>query len=100
MRDFLYGPAEQNEQFVSLETVGVIDPAKNGDFEITVPDFSSDPSFVSYAAAGRKYGMIKLRLWDRMSGANLGSLVPLDSLEPGLEVVPEYADIVVFKVVR
>jgi len=100
MRDFLYSPSEHNEEGISLRTVGVIDPARNGDFEITVPDFSSDPSFGSYAAAGRKYGVIKLRLWDRMGGGNLGSLVPLDSLEPGLEVVTEYPETVVFKVVR
>lgn len=100
MRDFLYGPSEHNEENISLKTVGVIDPARNGDFEITVPDFSRDPSFASYAASGRNYGLIKLRLYDANSGMNLGTIVPLDGLEPGLKVQPEYADTVVFKVVR
>jgi hypothetical protein len=100
IRDFLYGPSEHNEEHISLRTVGVIDPARNGDFEITVPDFSRDPSFSSYAASGRNYGLIKFRLWYRMSGANLGSLVPLDSVEPGLKVEPEYPYVVVFRVVR
>jgi hypothetical protein len=86
MRDFLYGPSEHNEENISLKTVGVIDPARNGDFEITVPDFSRDPSFASYAASGRNYGLIKLRLYDANSGMNLGTIVPLDGLEPGLKV--------------
>lgn len=100
MRDFLSGPSEHNEEPINLRTVGVIDLARNGEFEITIPDFSRDPSYSSYAASGRNYGLIKFRLYDETSGMNLGTIVPLDSLEPGLEVKPEYADTVVFKVVR
>jgi len=100
MHEFLNGPSKYNEDHVSLRTVGVIDPARNGDFEITIPDFSSDPSFSSYAASGRNYGLIKFRLYEKTSGMNLGTIVPIDSLEPGLKVEAEYPDTVVFKVVR
>lgn len=93
--DFLDGPREHNEESIALGIVGVIDPAKHGDFEITIPDFSRDPSYSSYSGSGRNHGLIKLRLMGE--GCNLGTIVPLEGLEPGLTIESEYPDTVVFK---
>ena len=100
MHDFLYGALDHIVEHISLNKVGVLDPARNGDFEITIPAFSHDPSYTSYAASGRSYGLIKFQLRDPLSGARLGGLVPVDSFEPGLNVEGEYPYIVMFKVVR
>lgn len=96
MNDFLNGPGKHNEDTIALRIVGVIDPAKHGNFEITIPDFSRDPSYISYSASGRNYGLIKFRLVDE-TGRDRGAIVPLDGLEPGLRIEPEYPDTVVFK---
>ena len=93
--DFLNGTRGHNKESIALGIVGVIDPAKHGDFAITIPDFSRDPSYSSYSGSGRNYGLIKLRLMGE--GWNLGTIVPLEGLEPGLKIESEYPDTVVFK---
>jgi len=94
MSDFLLGASNRHVEHIKLGTIGVLDPAGNGEFEITLPDFSRDPSFSSYAASGRTYGIVKLTL------GSFGTLVPLDSLEPGIRIEGEYPYGVVFRVLR
>jgi hypothetical protein len=86
---------------IKLGTVGVLDPANNGNFEIIIPDFSSDPSYAdSSAASGHHFEIIELSLCDHLTQRPLRGIMPKGSSESGLKVEPDYPDPVMFIAVR
>jgi hypothetical protein len=86
---------------IGLGTVGVLDPANNGNFEITIPDFGLDPSYAdSSAVSGHDFGIIELSLRDHLTQRPLRGIMPIGSTASGLKVEPDYPDPVMFTAVR
>lgn len=79
-----------------LGTIGQIDPAEGGKFNITIPDFTRDPVF--HKTGG--FGVIQLSLNERKLGRPLATIKAADSPELGLNVQIEYPDPVVFTRIR
>jgi hypothetical protein len=77
---------------IRLGKVGVLDPAKNGNFTIAIPDFAIDPLDGRRFAPGQDYGWIALTLCDHITGRPLASVVPVGGSKPGLKIEDEYAD--------
>jgi hypothetical protein len=84
---------------IPLGTVGELDPAHNGIFEMTIPDFTRDPVFGKFVRQG-KFGVIGLSLKQKKSGHILGAIKAGDSPELGLNVQEEYHDPVMFTIVH
>jgi len=84
---------------IPLGTLGQIDPAQNGAFEITFPDFTRDPVFDKFVS-GVKFGVIQLALQEKKIGRTLATITANDALEFGLNVQAEYRDPVIFAAVR
>ena len=76
-----------------LGTVGQLDPAEGGNFDISVPDFTRDPVFVNFPA---HFGVIQLSLQDKQFGRPLAVIKPTGATESGLTVQFQYRDPVVF----
>src|SRR5215469_7872125 len=70
---------------VPLGLVGEIDPARGGNFEITIPDFTRDPVFDKFGEQG-KFGVIGLSLREKKIGHVLATIKPNDSPEHGLKI--------------
>jgi hypothetical protein len=84
---------------IPLGTLGQIDPAQNGAFEITFPDFTRDPVFDKFVS-GVKFGVIQLALQEKKIGRTLATITANDAPEFGLNVQAEYRDPVIFAAVR
>jgi len=84
---------------IPLGTVGQLDPARKGIFEMTIPDFTRDPVFGKFARQG-KFGVIELALKEKKIGRSLGTIKADNSPELGLNVQDEYRDPVTFTTVR
>ena len=84
---------------VPLGTVGQLDPARGGTFEITIPDFTRDPVFGQFATHGN-FGVIELVLQEKKIGHGLATIKTDDSPELGLNVQGEYPDPVIFSTVH
>jgi hypothetical protein len=84
---------------IPLGTVGQIDPAQDGAFEITFPDFTRDPVFDKFVRGG-KFGVIQLALKEKKIGRTLATITATDAPEFGLNVQAEYRDPVIFAAVR
>jgi hypothetical protein len=83
---------------VPLGRVGILDPAEGGRFEITIPDFSRDPSFKLATGWKSEFGTIEMGLHDRTVGVVLGGIMPMDSTlgRRALIVQADYPDTIVF----
>ena len=81
---------------VPLGIIGTIDPNNQGRFEITMPDFTTDPVFTGEAKA--HFGVIETGLRDKKTEASLGAIKPKDriSWRPGLNVQTDYPDPIIF----
>jgi hypothetical protein len=84
---------------IPLGTVGQIDPARGGVFEMTFPDFTRDPVFGKFGSSG-KFGVIQLALKEKKTGRTLTTITANDAPEFGLNVQGEYREPVVFTPVR
>jgi len=80
---------------IPLGTVGEIDPARGGNFEITIPDFTRDPVFDKFGEHG-KFGVIDLALREKKIGRVLATIKPEDGPERGLNVQDEYRELLTF----
>ncbi len=80
---------------IPLGTLGEIDPARDGNFEITIPDFTRDPEFDKFAERG-KFGVIDLALREKKIGRVLATIKPEDGPERGLNVQKEYREPLIF----
>jgi hypothetical protein len=80
---------------IPLGTVGEIDPARSGNFEITIPDFTRDPVFDKFGEHG-KFGVIDLALREKKIGRVLVTIKPEDGPERGLNVQDEYREPLTF----
>jgi hypothetical protein len=88
---------------IPLGTVGEIDPAKGGAFEIAIPDFTRDPVFKGTGEIPRtgNFDVIHLGLRDKKVKRVLGAIKPDDAgTERGLNVQVEYPSPVMFTRVR
>jgi hypothetical protein len=87
---------------VPLNILGTIDPADEGRFEITIPDFSLDPAFRHAERRERDFDVIEMLLRDHKVDVTLGGIKPKESTSPiaGLKVQAEYPDPVVFTKMR
>lgn len=88
---------------VSLGKVGSIDPARGGEFQMTVPDFLSDPTINSVdQTTGTEAGTILFVLKDRLLGRTLAAIKPKDSAQGqrGLSLQRDYPSPVVFTIVH
>lgn len=84
---------------IPLGTVGQFDPAHNGIFEMTIPDFTRDPAFRRFTRQG-KLDVIELALKEKKSGRSLGTIKADNGAELGLNVQDEYRDPVIFTTVH
>jgi len=80
---------------IPLGTVGEIDPARGGNFEITLPDFTRDPVFDKFGEHG-KFGVIDLALREKKIGRVLATIKPEDGPDRGLNVQDEYREPLTF----
>ena len=80
---------------VPLGLVGEIDPARGGNFEVTIPDFTRDPVFDKFGEHG-KFGVIDLSLREKKIGRVLATIKPNDGPERGLNVQDEYREPLTF----
>jgi hypothetical protein len=88
---------------IPLGRVGDLDPANGGAFEITIPDFTSDPLFKGAGDVPRlgNFGVIQLGLRDKKIGRPLGAIKPENAgPESGLNIQSEYPNPVKFTGVR
>ncbi len=86
---------------VNLGRVGEIDSSKNGYFEIIIPDFTHDPTFAGYNARFQPYGVITFVLREQAIDHARAAIQPADvPARTGLPVQSEYADPLVFTVMR
>lgn len=82
-----------------LGVVGELDPAKQGKFAITMPDFTRDPLFKGSPEVVRmgRFGVIEFALRDKTTGRALGVLKPEHASTPsGLAVRGAYLEPVKF----
>jgi hypothetical protein len=84
---------------IPLGTIGQIDPAQGGVFEMTLPDFTCDPVFGRFGSSG-KFGVIQLALKEKKTGRGLATITANDAPEFGLTVQGEYPEPVMFRPVR
>jgi hypothetical protein len=84
---------------IPLGTLGELDRAGNGFFEIAIPNFTRDPVFEKFARQG-KFGVIELPLKEKGFGRGLGTMKAADGPELGLNVQVEYHDPVIFTTVH
>lgn len=80
---------------IPLGKVGEIDTARDGNFEITIPDFTRDPVFDRFAEH-RNFGVIELGLREKVIGHRLGSIKPLDGDNFGLNIQVDYQEPIMF----
>jgi hypothetical protein len=84
---------------IRLGRVGTLDPTDRGFFELTIPDFTRDPSYdASFVDSAKNYGLMIIVLRDRTTGRPLASIVPSDAPVQGLVVKREYNDPLVFTI--
>ena len=81
-----------------LGSLGTLDPADGGKFEITIPDFTRDPIYKRDAAFRSHFGIIAVSLRDKSIDEFVGLIKPEnDSLERyGLRIQAEYPDPITF----
>lgn len=79
--------------------MGKLDPADNGNFELTVPDFTRDPMF---NANSSDFGFLILSLEDERVGSEIAVIAPTESHNDlhGLEIEADYPDPVVFTAIH
>ena len=88
---------------IPLGTVGEIDPARGGAFDITIPDFARDPVFGSSGVAPRvrDFGVIQLALCEKNVRRVLAAIKAEGTdARSGLNVQLEYREPVMFTWVR
>jgi len=84
---------------IRLGRVGILDPADNGFFEFTIPDFTHDPAYeAGLLDSVKAFGWLEILLRDRTTGRPLASIVPSDDNERGLEIKRQYGDPLVFTI--
>ena len=84
---------------IPLRTLGELDLANKGIFELTIPDFTRDPVFGRFASHG-KFGVIELALEEKKFGRGLGTIKADDNLDLGLNVQANYPNPVMFTTVH
>lgn len=80
---------------IPLGMVGELDPALHGFFDMTIPDFTFDPVFGTFARHG-KFGVIRLPLKEKQIGRGLGTITAEKGPQFGLNVQRDYSDPVTF----
>jgi hypothetical protein len=84
---------------IPLGTLGELDLARKGIFEITIPDFTCDPVLGRFARQG-EFGVIELALKEKRIGRSLGTIKADNSPKLGLNVQDKYLDPVIFTTVH
>ena len=82
---------------IRLGKLGVFDPADDGFFEFTIPDFARDRSYEA-GISPNAFGWMIISLHDHVTGRPRTSIVPTGDPGRGLEIKPEYPDPLVFTI--